>query len=91
MGVRSVLVEGGARVITSMLAQGLVDRLIVSVAPTLIGSGREAVGDLGVARMDEALHLADRQVHVVGDDLVISGDVQPARPALAAEAEAAGP
>src|SRR5213592_3542278 len=47
LGLRSVLVEGGARVITSLLSGGLVDRVIVSVSPTLIGAGREAVGDLG--------------------------------------------
>ncbi|HEX2398676.1 MAG TPA: GTP cyclohydrolase II, partial [Mycobacterium sp.] len=43
VGVRSLLVEGGAQVITAMLAAGHVDRLIVAVAPTIIGAGTEAV------------------------------------------------
>ena len=42
-GVETLLVEGGARVITSLLAAGVVDRLIVGVAPTIIGQGTEAV------------------------------------------------
>jgi GTP cyclohydrolase II len=83
MGMRSVLVEGGARVITSMLADGLVDRVIVSVAPTLIGTGREAVGDLGVDRISEGLRLKDRRIHRVGADLVISGHLHRAGAASA--------
>ena len=74
-GAASVLVEGGGAVITSLLSAGLVDRLIVSVAPTVIGSGREAVGDLGITRVSDGFHLDDRRVHHIGDDLVGSGDV----------------
>src|SRR6185369_8891713 len=48
-GVRSLLVEGGAQVITSLLGAGLVDRIVVGTAPRIIGAGTEAVGDLGVA------------------------------------------
>jgi riboflavin biosynthesis pyrimidine reductase len=62
-------------VITSVLGQDLVDRLVVSVAPTVIGSGREAVGDLGVDRINEGLHLRDRRVQRVGQDILIAGDV----------------
>jgi riboflavin biosynthesis pyrimidine reductase len=72
-GVESLLVEGGAGVITSMLAAGVVDRLIVSVAPTLIGSGTAAVGDLGVQSIANGLHLNEREIHQVGRDLVVSG------------------
>ena len=32
-GIRSVIVEGGPRVITSMLAAGAVDRVVVSISP----------------------------------------------------------
>jgi GTP cyclohydrolase II len=75
-GVRSLLVEGGARVITSFLAEKLVDRLVVGIAPTIIGTGIDAVGDLGVARVAESLHLTNRSVHMAGDDLVVAADVE---------------
>jgi GTP cyclohydrolase II len=75
MGLRSVLVEGGAGVITSMLAGGLADRVIVSVAPTLIGAGREAVGNLGVGRISQGVRLSEPSVHRVGRDLLVSGDL----------------
>ncbi|HEY9378075.1 MAG TPA: dihydrofolate reductase family protein, partial [Jiangellaceae bacterium] len=74
-GVRSLLVEGGAKVITSMLADGLVDRLIVAVAPTIVGAGTEAVGDLGIATVAAGVQLTNRSLHVMADDLLIAWDV----------------
>jgi GTP cyclohydrolase II len=37
LGIGSVMVEGGARVITSFLSQHLVDRLIITISPRLLG------------------------------------------------------
>jgi GTP cyclohydrolase II len=76
LGVRSLLVEGGARVITSFLAEKLVDRLIVGIAPAILGTGIDAVGDLGVARVGEGVRLTNRSVHVAGDDLLVAADVE---------------
>ena len=76
-GAQSVLVEGGARVITAMLAAGIVDRVIVGIAPLIIGQGTEAVGPLGVTRVGDGILLANRIVHSVGDDVLIAGDVAP--------------
>jgi 5-amino-6-(5-phosphoribosylamino)uracil reductase/diaminohydroxyphosphoribosylaminopyrimidine deaminase/5-amino-6-(5-phosphoribosylamino)uracil reductase len=55
LGYASLFVEGGAQVITSFLRQGLVHRLLVVVTPLLIGEGVQAVGDLGVRSLSEAL------------------------------------
>src|SRR3712207_5631898 len=44
-GVGSVLVEGGARMITALLQARLVDRLVVCVAPKILGAGVEAYHD----------------------------------------------
>lgn len=85
-GIRSLLVEGGSRVITSMLAAGVVDRVIVGIAPSILGSGTEAVGDLGSIHMGDALRLTNRSVHAAGDDLLLAGDVVPS--AAAAETPA---
>jgi GTP cyclohydrolase II len=76
LGVRSLLVEGGARVITSFLAEKLVDRLVVAIAPTIIGAGIDAVGDLGVARVGESVRLTNRSLHAAGDDLLVAADVE---------------
>ena len=79
LGVRSLLVEGGARVITSFLAHGLLDRLVVGISPKIIGAGTDAVGDLGVARVADALALADLSFYRAGDDLLVAADVAPRR------------
>jgi 3,4-dihydroxy 2-butanone 4-phosphate synthase/GTP cyclohydrolase II len=75
-GVASLLVEGGAQVITSLLGQGLVDRVVVGVAPKIIGTGTEAVGPLGVARVADGIQLTNRCVHVVGEDVILAWDVE---------------
>jgi riboflavin biosynthesis pyrimidine reductase len=75
LGMDVVLVEGGATLVTSMLAAGLVDRLIVSVAPMILGAGIDAVGDLGIRQVTDGLALTNRTVAAIGDDLIIAGDV----------------
>jgi 3,4-dihydroxy 2-butanone 4-phosphate synthase/GTP cyclohydrolase II len=75
MGVETLLVEGGARVITSLLGAGVVDRLIVGVAPTIIGQGTEAVGPLGITCIADGVRLVNRSMHVVGDDVLLSWDI----------------
>jgi 3,4-dihydroxy 2-butanone 4-phosphate synthase/GTP cyclohydrolase II len=75
LGIRSLLVEGGARVITSMLRARLADRVVVAVAPLLVGKGTEAVGDLGTSLVADGLQLANRTVHQAGPDLLIAGDL----------------
>lgn len=55
-GVRHLMVEGGARIIAAFLAAGLVDELIVYQAPTILGSGKNAVADLGIRTLADAQH-----------------------------------
>ncbi|MCW2513068.1 MAG: riboflavin-specific deaminase-like protein [Mycobacterium sp.] len=74
-GTLTLLVEGGARVITSMLGAGLVDRLVVGIAPTIIGAGTEAVGALGITTVADGIRLVDRSVYVLDDDMLLAWDV----------------
>ena len=75
LGVASLLVEGGGRVITSFLAEKLVDRVVLGIAPTIMGTGIDAVGDLGIASVAESVQLTNRSVHQAGDDLLVAADV----------------
>ncbi|MDQ4064630.1 MAG: RibD family protein [Actinomycetota bacterium] len=72
LGVRSLIVEGGGRVITSLLTARLVDRVIVAFAPRILGAGVEAVGDLGTSAVLEGVALTDRCVQLVGNDVVMA-------------------
>jgi 3,4-dihydroxy 2-butanone 4-phosphate synthase/GTP cyclohydrolase II len=75
-GLRSVLVEGGAHVITSFLSLGLADRLVVGIAPRVLGSGTDAVGDLGITEVASSIRIEHRAVYVAGDDVLIAGDLE---------------
>ena len=67
-GVRSLLLEGGPTLASSFLAAGLVDRLLLFVAPTLAGSGPRAFRELPEAR--DLTHVA---LERLGDDVLVSG------------------
>lgn len=69
-GIASVLVEGGRGIITSLLAARAVDRLIVVIAPKIIGQGTEAIGDLGITRLTEAITFSSVKTRKLGDDII---------------------
>jgi diaminohydroxyphosphoribosylaminopyrimidine deaminase/5-amino-6-(5-phosphoribosylamino)uracil reductase len=74
--ISSVLVEGGAAMITSVLQQRLADRLVVVVAPKILGKGIEAVGNLGIRIMDDAMKISVRQVARKGGDFILDGQIK---------------
>lgn len=68
--ISSLLVEGGAGIITSFVREGLFDRIIVITAPKMLGRGIEAVGDLGILRMDDSIALKFESICRKGEDIV---------------------
>lgn len=66
----SVLIEGGAEIAASALQAGIVDRLMVFVAPKILGSGRSSVSDLGISRIAESVRLRDVEVERIGEDVL---------------------
>ena len=77
LGVRSVLVEGGARIVTSLLRAGLVNRLVICIATKLVGAGIEAVGDLRIRELADALTFSNVETRRLGDDLIFDGRLTP--------------
>ncbi|MCL5808812.1 MAG: bifunctional diaminohydroxyphosphoribosylaminopyrimidine deaminase/5-amino-6-(5-phosphoribosylamino)uracil reductase RibD [Deltaproteobacteria bacterium] len=73
--ISSLLVEGGAAVITSLLKGNLADRLIVILAPKIVGEGINTVGDLGIRQMGNALRLSFRRIIRRGDDLILDARI----------------
>ncbi|HLE42430.1 MAG TPA: bifunctional diaminohydroxyphosphoribosylaminopyrimidine deaminase/5-amino-6-(5-phosphoribosylamino)uracil reductase RibD [Methylomirabilota bacterium] len=76
LDVVAVLAEGGAELGAGLLDAGLVDRVAFFVAPRLLG-GRAAPGPVGgVGRaMKEALSVTGLSYRMIGEDLLIEGDV----------------
>ncbi len=54
---RHVLLEGGPRLAAGFWRAGLVDEVVVYLAPVLLGAGSAAVGDLGVGTIADAARL----------------------------------
>lgn len=72
-GVRSVMVEGGAGLLTALLRAHLADRIVVTIAPKLLGEGISAVGDLGLDDLQQAGFLREPTWTQHGVDIVLDG------------------
>ena len=71
-GIRSVFVEGGPTLASAFIAEGLVDRLYIYLAPVLLGGDKVALGDLGVNTLSERIDLDIRSVENLGEDIFIT-------------------
>ena len=69
-GCNDILVEAGPTLSTAFLDAGLIDELIVYIAPRLLGSDARALLALsGLQSLDEAVELEFVDVHRIGNDL----------------------
>lgn len=73
LGIQHVFLEGGPTLGAAFLSAGYVDEVVAYVAPKLLGSGRAAVGDLGIESISGALDLEVEDVTVLGHDVRITG------------------
>lgn len=76
-GIHSILIEGGGEVLASALTERLVDRVLVCIAPILIG-GRttpSAVGGTGITQLSQAIRLEGVMRRRLGPDLCVEARV----------------
>ncbi|MBI3314437.1 MAG: bifunctional diaminohydroxyphosphoribosylaminopyrimidine deaminase/5-amino-6-(5-phosphoribosylamino)uracil reductase RibD [Candidatus Omnitrophica bacterium] len=71
--ITAILVEGGAALVGVALKEGLVDKMMVYVAPRIMGEGLDAVRGLRVRRLDDTVELKDISVGKIGEDILIEG------------------
>ncbi len=76
-GLDSLLVEGGAGLITALLREHRVRRLVVSIAPMILGAGIEAIGDLDIVRLRDAVAFRRASFSQVGPDVIFDGELEP--------------
>jgi diaminohydroxyphosphoribosylaminopyrimidine deaminase/5-amino-6-(5-phosphoribosylamino)uracil reductase len=75
--IQQVLIEGGPTVASAAIEEGVVDRLVLYLAPKLIG-GRDApgiFGSEGVATIADARPVRILRIDHVGDDLKVQAEV----------------
>jgi riboflavin-specific deaminase-like protein len=74
-GINSLMVEGGARVITAFLAAQLVDAVVITLVPRLLG-GYKAVSDLGAYDKQQLPEVSSLQSAALGKDIVLWGNLR---------------
>jgi riboflavin biosynthesis protein RibD len=75
-GIGSILLEGGATLNGAMLEAGLVDKLVLFIAPKIAGGGTRAPSvfeNEGADKMADALRIRVVKTETVGEDLCVIG------------------
>lgn len=70
-GIRQVFVEGGAQIQSELIRLGYADEFLIYLAPKLIGGRNNAVGDIGVETISDAVQLSFFETKHLGDDILI--------------------
>ena len=74
LGLRSIMIEGGARIITSVLTCGLADQLLLTVSPRFVG-GLRAVNVPDEFATDRFPRLHNLHYQWLAADLILRGDL----------------
>lgn len=75
-GINEVLVEGGAKLNGALLQAGLIDELVLYLAPQLLGDMARGLAALGeLTRLDQRITLQWKDVRQVGPDLRIIASI----------------
>jgi diaminohydroxyphosphoribosylaminopyrimidine deaminase/5-amino-6-(5-phosphoribosylamino)uracil reductase len=74
-GCKKILVEGGGAIVSSFFDSGALDRLHLSVAPLLLGSGRRGIARAPAERIEDGLRLAGKQ-YAMGEDVLFDFDLR---------------
>jgi len=77
MHIHSILLEGGSRLNAVMWKRNLVDRLMVFIAPLVLGGedGLSLFSGVGASRMEDAVQLEDVRYSNWGPDILVEGEV----------------
>jgi len=75
IGITSLLIEGGSRVITSALHSRIVDKICFFYAPKILGGddGVPICSGAGPDYMRQCIPLRDTEMHRFGEDMMIQG------------------
>ena len=78
MGITSVLVEGGSRVIASAIRSGIVDKILFFYAPKILGGddGIPICRGAGPRLMKDSIRVKNVRVRRFDDDLMIEGYIR---------------
>lgn len=75
MGITSLLIEGGSDIHASALRSGLVRKVMLYMAPMLLGGTNSlgVIGGVAPKRLNEAVRLQDVNIRKLGEDWLVVG------------------
>ena len=74
MDITSVLIEGGSKVASSVIREGLVDELNIFYSPKIVGGdGLSMISDLNIKKMEKAIRLKDIHIKKFGQEFMLEG------------------
>ena len=75
LGIDSILLEGGSTLNYSALEENIVDKVMVYIAPKIIGgeSSKTSVGGRGIDKLNNAFKLKDITTNIVDEDILVEG------------------
>ena len=75
-GFNQVLVEAGSTFGSALLAAGLIDEIVIYLAPAILGSGLSSIADLGIKSIDEKLQLSLISHELIDQDIKLTYQVE---------------
>ena len=75
--ISSILIEGGAQVLGSALKNSLVDKMVILIAPKILGdeSAKSSAAGFRASHVDQSVRLENLSVGRSGKDIVIQAYV----------------
>lgn len=74
--ITNLVIEGGSTLAASAIKQGVVDKVAIFLAPKLLGKeGLPMIGELGIKRLADAIHLNKLKYKKMGEDILVEGYV----------------
>ena len=74
MGITSVLLEGGSKVASSAIKEGLVDELNIFYSPKIVGGdGLSMIAGLNIDKMENAINVSHINIKKIGQEFMVEG------------------
>jgi len=76
-GIMELICEGGMRVATSAIKDGIIDKVVLFYSPRFLGgNGIPIFGNIGVKGLEDSIPLRDVEVKRIGGDIMVEGYVE---------------
>ena len=76
--IDSILLEGGSTLNYSALKSGIVDKILVYIAPKIIGGmkSKTPVGGSGISHLKDAFKVRELSTSIIGKDILLQGYIE---------------